>query len=751
MNRLAIIALAASCTALASSPAAWEMNSYRDFLAGRFTGLSLTRDGRLTLAPDAQVLLASEQPVVWSVAAAPDGTLYAATGHRGRVFRIDPAGKSSVLWTAGQPEVFALALDAKGVLYAATSPDGAIYRIENGTASLFFNPKTKYIWSLAFAPDGTLYAGSGDQGAIYRIDRTGKGELYYETGQSHITCLAFDAQGRLLAGSEPNGLIYRITARDKAFILYDASLPEVRALVPQPDGSIYAAALGGSMNRRTAAATAATPAAPAGASVTTTSATVTVEAAAEEGGIEVKPKPEAAKPAPPQAGAVVPAASVPVTDMTGVDKAAIYRINPDNTVESLWTSKEENVYDLLVSSGQVLFSTDVQGRIYRLGPDRKVTLLAQTNEGEATRLLATPKGLLAATGDMGKLIRFSAAAATAGSYESPVHDASAAARWGRLSWRGELPDGSRIVFRTRTGNSIRPDKTWSDWSAPLADPAGAQIPSPNARYIQWKAEFAGARAAEPVLDSVTVAYLPQNTPPVVHAVTVTSQTSTQAGAQKAAAQAQSGGAYTVTVNDTPDASTQTSAGTPTQSITRAGAEQLQITWQADDAEGDRLVYTLWFRGEGEREWKLLKSNLTETTYTVDADAFADGKYFFRVQASDAPANSPANARTAELVSAPTLIDRTPPIITAGAPKRTNQRLEIEFEAKDAASPLRRAEYSLDAQPWIPIDPIDGVLDSQTERFTLKLDPFPTGEHVLVFRAIDSAGNAGLTKVVLGKE
>jgi sugar lactone lactonase YvrE len=725
------------------------MNSYRDFLAGRFTGLSLTRDGRLTLAPEAQVVLASAQPVVWSVVAAPDGTLYAATGHRGRVFRVDPAGKSSVLWTAGEPEVFALALDPKGVLYAATSPDGAIYRIENGKASLYFHPKTKYIWALAFAPDGTLYAGTGDQGVVYRISGAGKGEVYYETGQSHITCLALDAQGRLLAGSEPNGLIYRITAKDQAFILYDASLPEVRALVPQPDGSIYAAALGGSMNRRTAAAAAAGQTAAPGGTVTTSSTTVTVDASAEEGGIDVKPKPEAAKPTVPQGGAVAPAPTALAAEATGVDKAAIYRINPDNTVESLWTSKEENVYDMLVSSGDVLFSTDGQGRIYRMGPDRKVTLLAQTNEGEATRLLATPQGLLAATGDMGKLFRFAAGSSATGSFESPVHDASAVARWGRLSWRGELPAGSRVVFRTRSGNSIRPDRTWSEWSGPLTEAAGAQIPSPNARYIQWKAEFAGARAAEPVLDSVTVAYLPQNTPPVVRTLTVTSQVSAQAGTAKAAAQAQSGGAYTVTVTDTPDAAvSQTSAGTPTQPVLRTGAEQLVVTWQADDPEGDRLAYTLWFRGEGEKEWKLLKSNLSETTYALDADAFADGKYTFRIEASDAPANSPVNARTAELTSAPILIDHTPPTITVGAPKRSGQTLEVAFEANDAASPIRRAEYSLDAAPWVPVDPVDGILDSARERFMLKLGQIPAGEHLLVFRAIDSAGNAGTAKLLL---
>jgi hypothetical protein len=61
-------------------------------------------------------------------------------------------------------------------------------------------------------------------------------------------------QGRLLAGTEPNGILYRITAKDKAFALYDSSLPEIRAIVPMPDGTVYAAALGGSVAKRAQAA-----------------------------------------------------------------------------------------------------------------------------------------------------------------------------------------------------------------------------------------------------------------------------------------------------------------------------------------------------------------------------------------------------------------------------------------------------------------------------------------------------------------
>ena len=202
----------------AATTTTWEMSAYQDFIKGRFNGVSLDRDGRLTLAPKLDSVFASGQSIIWSVAKAPDGTVYAGTGHRGRVYRIAPNGTSTLLWTADQPEVFALALDAAGVLYAATSPDGRIYRIEAEKAVEVFNPKSKYIWSLAFANDGTLYAGTGDPANVYAIDRAGNGLLYYSTGQSHVTSLAIDAQGRLLAGSEPNGILYRILAKDKAFV-----------------------------------------------------------------------------------------------------------------------------------------------------------------------------------------------------------------------------------------------------------------------------------------------------------------------------------------------------------------------------------------------------------------------------------------------------------------------------------------------------------------------------------------------------
>jgi hypothetical protein len=242
-----------------------------------------------------------------------------------------------------------------------------------------------------------------------------------------------------------------------------------------------------------------------------------------------------------------------------------------------------------------------------------------------------------------------------------------------------------------------------------------------------------------VLSNVSVAYLPQNTPPAIRSITIGTQMAALGGG-KTAQQAQTS-AYSITVPAT-------STGTPTQTPSRVASQQINISWQADDPDGDRLVYSLWFRGEGEREWKLLHTNIHENAYAVDGDALADGKYFFRVVASDREANPPGLAREAELVSSPVLIDNTPPVVTAGAPRKTASGVEVEFEAVDATSPLRRCEYSVDAGIWIPLEAADGVIDSPREKFVVRLDHLSAEEHVLMLRAVDSANNAGLARVVL---
>jgi sugar lactone lactonase YvrE len=678
--------------------------------------------------------------MVWSAVRGADGTLYLGTGHRGRLYRVDPAGKAEILLEAAEPEVFAVAVDGRGRIYAATSPNGKVYRVENGKPAEWFTPGPGYIWSLVAGRDGAIYVGTGPEGRIWRVEESGKGEVWYETGQAHVTSLAVDSEGRLLAGTEPNGILYRLQGKDRAFVLWDAAHPEIRAIVPAADGTVYAAAMGGSASKQ--AQSTATPAGGGQAApVTTPTISVTVNEEVAQGGIQI-PAPKPGTSPQPAPASAAPATPAPV-EYTGVEKSALYRIYPDNTVETLWSSKEENAYDVAMAPGGGLWiATDGQGRVYRLDVDRKATLVAETRESEALRLLAGDAGLLVTTGNLGRVYRLGTRG-EAGVYESPVHDATTVARWGRLSWTVTPCGNCELVLRTRSGNTARPDRTWSDWSAPLQDSKGSAVLSPNARFVQWKAELKGTSAASPWLDSVRLAYLPQNTTPEVKTVTVSAQTAS-AGAVKPASSSTgvTGSTYSVTVTDTGEAGASSSTGTPSQPITRASSEQILISWAAEDSDGDKLTYALHFRGEDERDWKLLRSDLGDQQWTLDADALADGRYFFRVTASDRGANPGDSAREGSLISAPVVVDRTPPLLRAIVSGST-----VTVEAEDASSPLTRCEYSVNAGPWRALASEDGIIDSARERFIVRVEP-GGDERVVVIRAVDSAGNAGLAKVVL---
>ncbi len=416
-------------------------------------------------------------------------------------------------------------------------------------------------------------------------------------------------------------------------------------------------------------------------------------------------------------------------------------MRPDRTVETLRSSKEDNVYDLALDEGAIVFSTDVHGRIYRLD-GTKPMLLAEPGDGETTRLVKSGPLLYAALSSPARLIAFDISVTGAGSYESQVHDCTSVARWGHLQWRGP---GSGFVFRTRTGNAVRPDATWSAWSVPITASEDALIKSPKARFIQWRAEWAARSTSQ--LDSVTVPYLPQNTPPVIHSVSVSSIVATNP-AKATASNANASSAYSITVTESGEAPAASSSSTPAQTASHVQSTQTQISWQADDPDGDKLVYTLYFRAEDEKNWQLIRSRMFENTLLLDPDVFADGRYLFRVVASDAPSNAAQYARETEFVSTPVLIDNTPPIVTPGAPHRTGASLDIDVDALDKTSALRRCEYSLDAGLWQPIEAADGITDSPHEQFHLHLDKLRPGEHLLVFRVYDSANNAGLAKVVL---
>lgn len=95
-------------------------------------------------------------------------------------------------------------------------------------------------------------------------------------------------------------------------------------------------------------------------------------------------------------------------------------------------------------------------------------------------------------------------------FTSRVFDAVTPANWLDLSWTGTTPAGTSIAFETRSGGTNAPDGSWSDWQAVNPLPG---IPSPNGRYLQYRATLAtSAPAQTPVLEAVTLTYSAVVTP-----------------------------------------------------------------------------------------------------------------------------------------------------------------------------------------------------------------------------------------------
>jgi hypothetical protein len=92
-----VLIFLAAIPLLAVTPQFWEVRSYDDFRRGKLTNLSLTSDDELILAPRFDLVFNTEQPLVASAVADSKGNVYLGTGHDGKVFKVDAAGKGTLL------------------------------------------------------------------------------------------------------------------------------------------------------------------------------------------------------------------------------------------------------------------------------------------------------------------------------------------------------------------------------------------------------------------------------------------------------------------------------------------------------------------------------------------------------------------------------------------------------------------------------------------------------------------------------
>jgi hypothetical protein len=717
----------------AGGPVVWQINSRAELLGGDASGVSVTDTGALMLAPKFTQVFDTEQAFVWSSAVDPAGNVYLGTGHDGRVFRVGADGRGRLLYDSAELDVTALAVGRDGALYAGTSPDGKVYRIaSDGRADVYFDPADKYIWSLAVTGDGALAVGTGDTGKLYRVRAAGarpEDSLLIDINETHVISLAADARGNLFAGTDPGGLVLRVGADGKAFALFDSPLREIHSLSVAADGSIYALALSD------AAAGPKTLAAPAPAGTQTSggsgvTATVTV---IDDGGATQGASFGGQQPQQPQARSRNELQSA---------RSAVFRIAAEGGADVLWSSPNVTAFAVAAApqGGGVLVGTGDRGRVYSVSDDGRDTLLVQSSEDQISTLVTRGREVYAASSNQGKLFRLAAEQAAEGRYESPVRDARFVAEWGRVWWRGR----GQVELQTRTGNTERPDATWSDWSAPYRDPSGAPVSSPRARFIQWRAVLRGGPAGggEARVEDVSLAYLPRNVAPEVLSI----QTLPVGVALLPALQ--------IPVDPNVEAAgldpalVGMPAMIPPRRVFQRGAVSLQ--WQAEDRNGDTLEYSVHYREAGESTFHLLKENLRDNFFSIDGATLGDGRYVFKVVASDAPENALGQALRGERVSEPVDVDSTPPQVRAAGPAENlpDGRARVRFAVEDASGMVRRADVSVNSGEWRAVFPADGIADSPRESYTVEVPLTGAGAHTITLRVFDFSGNVGSARVIV---
>ena len=770
----AALLLAVSVPALAQGTRLWTQSRFDEFEKGTPDGVQITSDGKLRNGPLATEVLTTPSSFVWSVTTDKDGNVYLATGSPATVLRVtpenrpgnEPGSKSKddlrfvKLFETKAVAVQVVRVGPDGALYAATMPDGKVYRIkpdtsaalDETTAQVVFDlskvssnnadgaksadgnkadGKARYIWDMTFDAAGRLYIATGGPGAVYRVNVKQvqpATEAFFKSDEQHIRSLAWDKAGNLIAGTDGSGLVYRISPEGKGYVLFSAPRREITAVAVGADGTIYASDVGDKSHN---------------------------------------PLPQL----PVQSGGIgitisfVQPASMQAANASTVlpDGTEIYALKPNEAPRKIWSGKDEIVYQLAATQDGLTALTGNRGRIFVLHADGSYSDVAHLEAQQSVCLTATPGGWLVGTANTGKLYRL-ANGAEGGkadhSYASDVLDAGAMSRWGRV----EVEPGSRgYEIWTRSGNVEQPARSQKDWGWSEWQPAaGNKIASPAGRYLQWKAVLADGG----VVSGVGVNYLPVNSAPVVDDLIVVPGArftpQTQAAGQP--------GAVTIAFPNPTD-----NAGVVFDGNTSNAAQPIQaqkdrtavtVRWAAHDDDGDDLNFDLYLRGDGETVWRPLKKGLTDKVYSFDGSAFPDGGYQIKVVASDVPSHTPGDVLSGGMESVRFELDTTPPVISGlkadGPVSRKCKELPcppafpVSFDAKDTASAISHAEYSLDAGPWQYIEPVGGLSDSQQEHYSFLVPlaasseaaPLAGVEHLITVRAYDRHDNMAVAKVLV---
>jgi len=595
------------------------------------------------------------------------------------------APRASLVCSLEDAAIWAITADRTGNIYLGTGNQNRLYRIQGNRRQpmRIFSSDAGEILTVTAGPDRTIYFGTTPQGVVYRLLPGAQPETLGTTGETYVHTLLTAPDRSVICATGPNGKLFRIQPDRSRELIFTA--PSAHII------SLYWLKPGRELLLGTA---------PAGtlyllkflSSGTKPQASVLYDTPLEE----IR--------AISADGNFIYIAANPNSESTNTasNQPVIYCLDPEGIIRWQWTCPESVVFNLTRWGKQLLVLTGNRGIVYSLDSLGQPAIFCQFAESQIISALCFNDRLYIGTGNPAGLYSLIEGYADSGFVTSPVFDCGNQARFGRIDFRSHTPQGTQILIDTRSGNSEKPDSLWSNWQN-----VAGKIASPSARFIQWRARlYSSFPNLTPEIERVDLYYSPVNRQPLISKLEIN-----QIG----------------------------------ESDARKGNVQPKrpITWEASDPDSDSLIYQLFIRPEGENGWLQLDKEIAEPRYELDTRTIPDGWYRIRLVVSDAPDRPDQTALSAERTSAPIIIDNTPPqiseIMVSGS--------QAAWTVKDNLCPIAACRISVNAGPWQPVEPEDGIFDEITERFSTKIILLKGINTVAVWTA-DGLGNSATRRRTL---
>jgi hypothetical protein len=686
--------LAVSGSVQAAGPVFWDWPQGRGFEELEMTGTAVDQLGQLVAGLHGRNVGPAGPEVFWTLSADGRGGAYLGTGHGGELHHLDRDGETSLITRLEGTEIFSVLPRDGGGLLVGCGPDGQLFSVdESGMAEQMGQVAGGYVWAMARRP-GTqeIWLATGSPAAVYRLTPGGSLEMVQTLPAQNCLTLEFTDDGRLLLGTQGPGLVYRLDPQRarKLEVLFQAPQDEVRQFLRGPEGKLYFLTLNSSEDGQGSASG---------------------NGNGKNGGVPAslmsffETEPEAV-----------------------VDRSALFSLDEAGGVRKEWAADLDLMIAVYSDSwgwlgGGPLDEETGFSSVYSLQDGAGHHRLARWEGGDILDLLVLPgddsdRVLVAQAhpGNVRELGRVSGEPALA---VSPPLDARHKVTWGRLRWEGR----GKLRWSVRVGNSAEPDASWSDWTSTWGDQDRA-LDVESGRFLQWRVELPGQdRSSDPGprLEQVSVSAWQDNLPPVVSSLVLEQVSDISLGGMMNGSE---------NVTQTFRSGLKAEYSRSSQQDQRAEGARAAVTrpvriftWQGQDANGDRLVYSLEYAMQGQQGWRRIIEETEETIGSWDTSEVPDGRYRVRLTASDARDNPASLALSATSRAVPVVVDNTPPRLNDFRLKAVAGGFLVEFQAADAVSSLAGAVIQLPDGSRQRLDPVDRICDSREERFSARI-PWP---------------------------